>query len=381
MALGVLARDLVRPVAARVRRLRRRSSSSRTTWSSAGGRFHDTFWFALAWGAFPALTAYFVDGRAACASRRSSWPPTRSCSASRSGGSRPSCARPAPDARDLRDDRARGRDGRADRRRDADPRAGGGAAAPRRRRRPRSLSRSFSCTCRVAAPVTAESVVPGGLRGSGLLVAASFVAVLLRPVSARVAQGRCAGVCGRRARRLDRVRLRARTRARRRRGRADRSAVVAELGALVLATRSRGGATPKATSCGQRAVSTRLIAEENERRAQELSQHARSGARRRQLDARRRGAQVRARAPSASSPSAKSRRERSSPRHSAARSQRADERVAALAATWSSSSTASAPRSSGSARRQTPADRRGGAPDRIGQTRRLDAATRSNAPR
>jgi hypothetical protein len=26
----------------------------------AGGRFHDTFWFALAWGAFPALTAYFV---------------------------------------------------------------------------------------------------------------------------------------------------------------------------------------------------------------------------------------------------------------------------------------------------------------------------------
>ena len=30
----------------------------------AGGRFHDTFWFALAWGAFPALTAYFVDRRA-----------------------------------------------------------------------------------------------------------------------------------------------------------------------------------------------------------------------------------------------------------------------------------------------------------------------------
>ena len=26
----------------------------------AGGRFHDTFWFALSWGAFPALTAYFV---------------------------------------------------------------------------------------------------------------------------------------------------------------------------------------------------------------------------------------------------------------------------------------------------------------------------------
>ena len=27
-----------------------------------GGRFHDTFWFALAWGAFPALTAYFTAG-------------------------------------------------------------------------------------------------------------------------------------------------------------------------------------------------------------------------------------------------------------------------------------------------------------------------------
>jgi hypothetical protein len=25
-----------------------------------GGRFHDTVWFSLAWGAFPALTAYFV---------------------------------------------------------------------------------------------------------------------------------------------------------------------------------------------------------------------------------------------------------------------------------------------------------------------------------
>jgi hypothetical protein len=25
-----------------------------------GGRFHDSFWFALAWGAFPALTAYFT---------------------------------------------------------------------------------------------------------------------------------------------------------------------------------------------------------------------------------------------------------------------------------------------------------------------------------
>ena len=58
----------------------------------AGGRFHDTFWFALAWGAFPALTAYFVTAErlrieaflvAAYAS----------CSALPSGGSPPRSAR------------------------------------------------------------------------------------------------------------------------------------------------------------------------------------------------------------------------------------------------------------------------------------------------
>ena len=27
-----------------------------------GGRFHTDFWFAAAWGAFPALTGFWVDG-------------------------------------------------------------------------------------------------------------------------------------------------------------------------------------------------------------------------------------------------------------------------------------------------------------------------------
>ena len=37
------------------------SSSPRTTSSWAEALFHDTVWFSLAWGAFPALTAYFTE--------------------------------------------------------------------------------------------------------------------------------------------------------------------------------------------------------------------------------------------------------------------------------------------------------------------------------
>ena len=51
-------------MAARVRRRRRRSSSSAYNLELFGGRLHTDIWFALAWGAFPLLTAYF-----ACAER------------------------------------------------------------------------------------------------------------------------------------------------------------------------------------------------------------------------------------------------------------------------------------------------------------------------
>ena len=57
-----------------------------------GGRFHSDVWFALAWGAFPVLTAYFgaaePSARRPCSPRRS-----RRSSAWRSGSSRRRCAR------------------------------------------------------------------------------------------------------------------------------------------------------------------------------------------------------------------------------------------------------------------------------------------------
>ena len=66
----------------------------------AGGRFHTDFWFAAAWGAFPALTGFWVmalgDRLAWPRRRRASWsPPPASASASPSAASRPrraSCA-------------------------------------------------------------------------------------------------------------------------------------------------------------------------------------------------------------------------------------------------------------------------------------------------
>ena len=43
----------------------------------AGGAFHSDVWFALAWGSFPALTAYFASARAAARSNRSDAAPAR----------------------------------------------------------------------------------------------------------------------------------------------------------------------------------------------------------------------------------------------------------------------------------------------------------------
>ena len=92
----------VRPRARRARRGRRwpaRSRSASRAWSSSrrrlapfvvagaflvlaynlelfGGRFHTDFWFAAAWGAFPALTGYWVNalGSSVAARRRRSSP-------------------------------------------------------------------------------------------------------------------------------------------------------------------------------------------------------------------------------------------------------------------------------------------------------------------
>ena len=56
-----------------------------------GGRVHTDLGFALAWGAFPVVTAFVAQTADASASRRSSPPPGRRCSRSRSGASRPRC--------------------------------------------------------------------------------------------------------------------------------------------------------------------------------------------------------------------------------------------------------------------------------------------------
>ncbi len=60
-AIGIYGAVTVDPLARRSSSLPGSSSSARTTSSSAAGRFHSDAWFALAWGAFPVLTAYFAQ--------------------------------------------------------------------------------------------------------------------------------------------------------------------------------------------------------------------------------------------------------------------------------------------------------------------------------